>query len=250
MYLYGMLDEKKEWFADWFDTTYYHTLYQNRDDVEAKKFITRLVQELPLLEGAHVLDLACGKGRHAITLSELGFEVLGVDLSPNSISCAASFEDDHLKFAVHDMREVIVGERFQAIFNLFTSFGYFDSLEDNARVVSAISTMLEDDGLLVIDFMNAHRVIKQLVETESKTLDDITFNISREFDGTHIFKNISFFADGQNHYFTERVQGLFLADFTSLLESENFQILRTFGDFDLNPFNEDESDRLIIIAKK
>ena len=77
--------QSKDWFADWFDTSYYHTLYKNRNLVEAELFIQRLIQRLPLKEGDRVLDLACGKGRHAVTLSECGFDVLGVDLSPNSI---------------------------------------------------------------------------------------------------------------------------------------------------------------------
>ncbi len=250
MYLYRMIDEKKEWFEEWFDTTYYHTLYQNRNDAEAKQFITRLVGELPLKEGARILDLACGKGRHAITLNELGFDVLGVDLSQHSISCASICARNGLEFAVHDMRQVIRDEKFDAVFNLFTSFGYFDSLDDNASVVSAMSKMLIPKGILVIDFMNANRVLTNLVAEESKVLDGITFNITREFDGSHIFKHISFDADGKSHKHTERVQALKLDDFTSMLKAEDFQILRTFGDFDLNEFDEEKSDRLIIVAKK
>lgn len=239
----------KEWFADWFDTTYYHTLYKNRDISEAKQFIQRLIDHLPLKSNDYVLDLACGKGRHAVTLSECGFNVLGVDLSANSISEAKIFENDSLKFAVHDMREVIPNEQFDGIFNLFTSFGYFDSIDENQRSVDSIATMLKPNGVLVIDFMNAHQVVSNLVKKETKTVDDITFNIERKFDGTHIFKHINFNSDGQDHSFTERVQALNLNDFISLLKAANFKILDSFGDFDLNPFEENTSDRLIIVAQ-
>lgn len=239
----------KEWFADWFDTSYYHTLYKNRDMTEAEQFIRRLVDQLPLEKGARVLDLACGKGRHAVTLSECDFNVLGVDLSPNSIKNANKFENDTLKFAIHDMREVIPNEQFDGIFNLFTSFGYFDSIADNQRMVDSIAKMLRPNGLLVIDFMNAHRVVSNLVETESKTVDGITFDIQRRFDGTHIFKDINFDADGKNHSYTERVQGLKKNDFVSLLSNANFEILHSFGNFNLDEFEENSSDRLIIIAQ-
>lgn len=239
----------KEWFADWFDTTYYHTLYKNRDVSEAKQFIQRLIQHLPLKNNDRVLDLACGKGRHAVTLSECGFHVLGVDLSTNSISEARRFENDSLKFAVHDMREVIPNEEFDGVFNLFTSFGYFDSIDENQRAVDSIAKMLKPNGMLVIDFMNAHQVVANLVESETKSVDGITFNIERKFDGTHIFKHIRFTADDQDHEFTERVQALTLEDFSSMLDASNFKILDSFGDFDLNPFEETTSDRLIIIAQ-
>ena len=84
---------KKEWFEEWFDTSYYHTLYKHRNDEEAAQFIERIVAELPLKTGAHVLDLACGKGRHSITLNKLGFNVLGVDLAANSIDKAQVFKN-------------------------------------------------------------------------------------------------------------------------------------------------------------
>ena len=239
----------KEWFADWFDTSYYHTLYKNRDLTEAEQFIQRLIRYLPLEKDARVLDLACGKGRHALTLSECGFDVLGVDLSTNSINEAKNFENDSLKFLVHDMRKVIPKEQFDGVFNLFTSFGYFESIAENQLVVDSIAQMLRPNGILVIDFMNAHRVIANLVESETKIADGIAFTIRRRFDGTHIFKDIEFKVDGRDHSYTERVQGLTQADFISLLTAAHFDILHSFGNFDLDEFEESSSDRLIIIAQ-
>jgi len=239
----------KEWFADWFDTSYYHTLYKNRNVSEAKEFIQRLIAHLPLKKGDRVLDLACGKGRHALTLSECGFDVLGVDLSENSISIAQQFESDNLTFRVHDMREVIPNEQFDGIFNLFTSFGYFDSLDENQKAINSISKMLKPKGILVIDFMNVHQVVENLVKSEIKTVDGIEFNIKRSYDGKHIFKHIGFHADGQEHSFTERVQALELTDFSKLLHAANFRILDSFGDSDLSSFDEKTSERLIIIAQ-
>lgn len=241
---------KKEWFEEWFDTSYYHTLYKHRNDEEAAQFIERIVAELPLKTGAHVLDLACGKGRHSITLNKLGFNVLGVDLAANSIEKAQVFKNETLQFSVHDMREIIANQKFAAIFNLFTSFGYFDSINDNSKVIQAIDEMLEDEGLLIIDFMNATRVINQLVLQEIQTIDGLTFEITRNYDGTHIFKRIQFNDQGKAFDFTERVQALKIGDFTQLLVNNGFEIIRTFGDFQLNDYQENDSDRLLIIAKK
>ena len=88
--------KKAEWFAEWFDTSYYHTLYQHRNDPEAKEFIERLVAHLSLKPGTKVLDLACGKGRHSIYLNQMGFQVTGADLSSNSITIAKEFENETL----------------------------------------------------------------------------------------------------------------------------------------------------------
>lgn len=240
---------KNEWFATWFDTEYYHLLYNTRDDAEANRFIDNLMEDLKLPKNAYVLDLACGKGRHSRTLHLHDLDVLGVDLSENSIQCAKQFTDDNLHFMVHDMRNTLPME-FDAVFNLFTSFGYFDTLEDNATVIHSVHTMLKDNGLFVIDFMNGHKVARELVLSEVKSIGGIDFHIERKFDGNHIFKDISFKDKGEDYHFTERVQALGLSEFEGLLSAEGFEIVRTFGDFDLNPFNEQDSDRLIIVARK
>lgn len=240
----------KEWFADWFDTDYYHLLYKQRDNSEAAIFIKNLVHHLTLEKDSPVLDLACGKGRHSITLNQLGFDVLGVDLSANSITEAKKMENDTLHFQVQDMRYPIPNKQFGAVFNLFTSFGYFDSIDENTRVIKAIHQMLIPEGTLVIDFMNAKRIIAQLVAHEQKDTENITFNISRRYDGTHIFKDIQFTDQGKDFHFTERVQALFQNDFIQLLSTNGFRIITTFGDFSLNTFDEIQSDRLIIVAKK
>ena len=199
-----------------------------------------------------VLDLACGKGRHSLTLNELGFETLGVDLSPNSISIANESKKEGLSFEVHDMREVIEGRSFNAIFNLFTSFGYFDDLADNQRVCQSISDMLDSEGLLVIDFLNAQKVISNLVATETVLRGDIRFEIKRWATDGHIYKEISIHDPSQAALigpYTERVQALRVQDFQALL-APNFELLETFGSYSLAAFDSAISERLILIAKK
>ena len=241
---------EKEWFEDWFDTSYYHILYQNRNDDEARRFIHHLIDHLNLPKGAKVLDLACGKGRHSITLNELGYDVLGVDLSPNSIETASKHSNEQLSFKVHDMRERIQDHKFAAIFNLFTSFGYFTNERDNLAVLISANEMLEENGLLLIDFMNVKKVIQEMTSKETKTLNGIEFQISKYCDMQHIFKEIKFEDEGSDFHFTERVQILPFNKFEVLLQQADFKILRTFGDFNLSAFDENTSDRLIILAQK
>ena len=241
--------EQKEWFASWFDTPYYHLLYQNRSEDEAKAFIERLVDFLRLQPQTSVLDLACGKGRHARTLHALGLQVLGTDLSAQSINFAQNSASEGLRFQVHDMRETLPNERFGAVFNLFTSFGYFDETSDNRRVIDAIAEMLLPEGILVIDFLNAQRVRDTLVASEVAQRGTITFEIQREISHGKVVKQIAFTDQGQRFQYQEQVQLLELADFKKLLK-EQFQILHTFGDYALNAFEPSSSPRLILIASR
>lgn len=238
-----------EWYASWFDTSYYHLLYNHRNEEEAREFMERLVHFLALPPGSKVLDLACGKGRHARTLQALGLDVVGTDLSPQSIEFAQQYSNEHLAFQVQDMRIPLENAAFDAVFNLFTSFGYFDHLEDNLQVIKAIGSMVVPEGMLVIDFLNAERVKATLVPEEQVHRGTIVFNIKREVLNGKVIKHIAFSDQGKAFQYTEQVQLLGMSDFQTLLE-DHFRIQDVFGDYRLSPFDPDTSPRLILIAKK
>ncbi|SFT51471.1 Methyltransferase domain-containing protein [Lishizhenia tianjinensis] len=239
----------KPWFEQWFNTKYYHILYKNRDFDEAELFIDNLYNFMGL-SNEHVCDLACGKGRHSIYLNKKGLDVVGLDLAVQSIAQAKVHENEKLHFDTHDMRDVYEGAKFDVVFNLFTSFGYFDDQSDNLQVLKSVHQMLKPGGRLLIDFFNAKHVITNLVEDEVKEVDGISFHIERSFNGTHILKNIQFTAEEKEFDFTERVQAVSYDDFKRLLTEAGFEVKATFGDFKLNAFDEENSERLIIVANK
>jgi SAM-dependent methyltransferase len=244
----NQLKSTENWYTSWFDSPYYHILYKERNYREAQVFMDNLTHYLNLPEKAKVLDLACGKGRHAIYLNQLGFTVLGADLSENSIAEASKNTNETLHFKVHDMREPFE-EKFDAIFNLFTSFGYFENDEDNLTTLKAIKESLSDHGFAVIDFMNVTQVLETLVPEETKTVEGIDFHIKRYLKDDHIYKEIDFEDKGQKFHFTEKVKALTLKDFEELMEEAGIYLLDIFGDYKLKKFHKTDSERLIMIFK-
>ncbi len=236
------------WFASWFDTTYYHILYKERNYREAQLFMDNLTHYLNLPEKAKVLDLACGKGRHSIYLNQLGFDVLGVDLSEQSIAIASKNANENLHFKVHDMRLALDG-KFDAIFNLFTSFGYFESDEDNVQTLLSIKESLNEYGFAVIDFMNSDFVIENLVANEIKTVDTIDFHIKRYVENGFIIKDITFTDNNESFHFQEKVRAFTLEDFTQMMLDNGIFLLDTFGDYKLKKFYKKTSERLIMVFK-
>jgi len=239
-----------EWFETWFDSEYYHKLYQHRNDQEAEIFITNLLQHLQLSVGDNVLDLACGKGRHSIFLNKKGFRVTGVDLSSNSIQAAKKSKNASLDFLVKDMRESFAENKYDAIFNLFTSFGYFSSTSENLKVLNNIEKMLTEKGVFVIDFMNTTKVINGLIPKEEKLIDGTTFHISRRVENGNILKQIDFSDNKKDYSFQEKVQALSITDFKELIANTNLKIDFIFGDYNLGSFDENTSDRLILLGSK
>jgi SAM-dependent methyltransferase len=240
--------DKTTWYASWFDTPFYHILYKDRDYSEAQEFMKTLTEYLNIPEKGKILDLACGKGRHSFFLNKLGYDVTGADLSKNSISHAKQFENENLNFKVHDMC-LPFGEEFDAVFNLFTSFGYFENEADNLATIKSIKSNLNDFGFGVIDFLNTEHVIEYLVPEDVKTVDGIDFHQKRQVKNGWIIKDIKFTYEGENFAFQERVKAFTLNDFVTLFEQAGVYLLDVFGDYKLSKFKSKESERLILIFK-
>jgi cyclopropane fatty-acyl-phospholipid synthase-like methyltransferase len=232
-----------EWFRTWFDSPYYKILYSNRSEGEAALFIDNLLAFIDLPDGSRLLDLACGRGRHSVYLN-----VVGVDLSNNSISEAKKYENATLHFLTEDMRSFELGVKFDAIFNLFTSFGYFQSQEENKKVLQRIKLHLKNDGLFVMDYFNATKVEKGLIPFETKTIQGVEFNISKKIEDDQIIKTISFEGKEGKFEFQEKVQLLKAVEILEMISGQGLKIVRTFGDYFLNEFDETNSDRIIVIA--
>lgn len=241
---------QKEWFNEWFDSPYYHILYQNRDEAEARNFIDRLLGKLSPEPGNEVLDLACGKGRYSRHLAGHGLYVTGLDLSEKSIRYARQFETDHLSFFTHDMRHAFCANRFDLVFSFFTSFGYFDNDADHLKTFKNVATSLKSGGRFVLDFFNAQYIKDHLVAQESKEIEGIDFHLAKEIAGDYVVKSIDFEDAGQHWHFEERVRLFNSEDFESLLSRSGMQLLQVFGDYKLGEFDRTNSPRFILIAQK
>ncbi len=240
----------KEWFAEWFDTSFYHQLYKSRSYEEAQHFIDNLEKKLNFKDSDVFLDLACGKGRHSIYLNSKGYDVTGVDLSPNNIEAAKKSENEHLGFCVHDMRETFRSGSFDFVLNLFTSFGYFEENLDNFRAIKAVAENLKSGGILVLDYMNSAKAVKNLTKYYEKEVDGIKFIITKKIEYGFIVKNIDFDIGDEHHHFEERVRILTCEDFRNYFRKAELYCKEIYGSYDLKPFEVSESDRMIFVVQK
>lgn len=242
------MDKTANWFEHWFDTKYYHILYDHRDDEEAEFFMKNLILFLELEKGNRILDLPCGKGRHSVFLNSQGFDVVGADLSKNSIDFAKRFENKTLQFRVHDMRHVI-SKKYKAIFNLFTSFGYFDEDRSNIDVLKNFKNAIESDGHIVIDFLNIEKIKNNLKKEEVFEKGGIEFHVKRYIQNNFLIKNISFNTENKDHNYMEKVHCLTLEKAKEFAMEAKLDIKHLFGTYDLKPFDKITSDRLILILQ-
>ena len=242
---------EQNWFEDWFNSHYYHLLYSNRSNKEAEDFIDKLIAYLDITPNAKALDIACGKGRHAKQLATYGLDVTGIDLAAESIKAANESKNEHLRSFIHDMRLPFNEDGpFNYAFNFFTSFGYFENDTEDQAAFACFSNALLPNGKLIVDFLNVSYSISRLVPKETIIRNPISFHIERNMDGRYFHKSTSFEDAGKQYCFKERVRALQLEDFEKLCTLNGLQIIQTFGDYNLNTYDKDNSPRLIFIAEK
>jgi len=240
----------KEWFDEWFGSPYYHILYRNRDENEARNFLNHLFELLNFDKSQRILDLACGKGRHAIYLNQRGYTVSGIDLAEDSIRYARKFENEDLKFFIHDMREPFQNNQFDLVLNMFTSFGYFETREENLNVVRNVYTSLVEGGVFLLDFLNPYTAINHLQPEEKKEINGIQFHISKRLKEGFIQKDIKFTDQGKPYHFVERVKAIPRTEFLEYFKETDFEVNDIFGSYALDAYQKETSERMIFLLRK
>jgi SAM-dependent methyltransferase len=240
------------WFENWFDSPYYHKLYFDRDEEEASLFIKNLIAYLNPPTNSFMLDIACGKGRHSRTLASYAHYVTGIDISPSSIAFATQFNSDNLEFFQHDMRLTFRINYYNYAFNLFTSFGYFSTPRENDDALRTISQSLKPGGYFIMDYLNAVQVEKMLQPSEKKIIEGTTFNIKRYKTATHFIKQIQIedVALVTPILHQEQVAAYTLPILEKMFAKQKMKIIKVFGNYALDNFDEANSKRLILIAQK
>lgn len=240
------------WYEEWFDRDEYELVYAQRDEEEAEQVVD-LIETLADPEPeASVLDVGCGRGRHARALARRGYRVTGIDLSERSIEQARARTEEAglaIDFRVQDMRDPMGTAAFDGVVNLFTAFGYFDDEADHRRALQQMAGALRPGGWLVQDFLNTPHVIETLTPQTKRTRGDCTIEQRRWIDDGRINKAITIHQNGDAHTFHESVRLLTLYDFEALYEAVGLEMNAVRGDYDGAAYTP-SSPRLIMYARK
>ena len=252
-----------KWFKKWFNSGDYLDLYSHRNSKDAAKIAGLIFRNIKLPEGAKVLDLACGNGRHSIYFAKKGYDVLGIDLSPFLINSAKSKlkteyakHRENLSFEIRDMRSINHKNEFHLVVNLFSSFGYFESSRENQKVISSVSKSLVNKGYFFFDFLNTGYLEKNLVPFDYSAGNRKLIVQVREINKGFVVKNILIAkskhraAGLEVNHFQEIIKLYSIDDFSAIFPKHGLKIIKTFGNYSGSRFNKQKSERLIILAQK
>lgn len=236
-----------EWYEESFGEDYL-IVYKHRDFGGARKEVDLIIAWLDLPSGAKVLDLCCGMGRHSLALAEAGYEVTGVDLSEPLLREARSQNGaQQVTWLRSDMRELPLAGGFDAVVNLFTSFGYFDEDEEQIRVLREIHRMLKPGGKFIIDFLNPAHVIRHLVPHSTREDGENLIDESRRIENGYVKKDIILTSksDGTPRQYHERVKLYSLERFREMIQQVGLQLEAVHGSYDEDAYNAESSTRMI-----
>lgn len=212
------------------------------------------VLELP--EGSEILDIPCGFGRHSNILAEKGFKVTGIDFKPEFIDLAKknSLEKNlDVDFLVGDMRNLEFENRFDAVINFFTSFGYFDD-NDNFLTLKGMAKSLKLGGKVIIDMVNREWAINMTRENGLIWLlypDNKVFLANNSFDilsGRWVSDQV-IVDKGESFKQLQDVRLYSYTEYDFLLNILGLKIIAAYGDTEKNQYNV-KSKSMIIIAEK
>lgn len=245
------------WYTQIFNEDYFRTISKSspRQTRREAKFI---VDRLGIEKGARVLDLCCGYGRHTIELAKQGFDMVGLDLSMVMLKKAladAQAGNQIIKFVHGDMQKLTFKAVFDAVYNVQTSFGYFDDLR-NFKVLQGVYRALKPGGVLLIETINRDFVVEELPlrlwwkATECMLLEEIDME---HFTGVLKIKRSFVFEDSGRAPWEQNIHIRLYTpiELRAMLMRAGFNVLELSGDYSLpGAFFGATSPRIIFVAEK
>lgn len=248
--------------AEWYERSFgedYLLVYKHRDIQGAKREVHKMISWLGLSKGAQVLDLCCGMGRHSMALHEAGYEVTGIDLSGVLLKEARSNDPEGtVTWVQSDMRSLPLEGGFDAVVNLFTSFGYFERDEEHIKVLQEISRMLKPGGRFIIDFLNPQYTIAHLVSHSERVDEGQLIVENRVIEDGYVKKQITIkdhqisgsLDDSiqQPRNYLERIKMYSIDQLTEMLHAAGLRLDKVHGDYDEEEYDEAYSPRMIMVG--
>ena len=250
------MPQSHEWFEEEdFWINYAPIMFDDARWAEAPDVAEYVKKIAGLSEGDSVLDAGCGLGRISVELAVLGLDVTGVDIIQNELDAAAESaqaEGVPLKLINADLRTFKSDRLYDCTINLYTSFGYCDTIEEDMLILKNICNSLQAGGTFILECTSRESAIKYF--TKGEEFDRAGFHVTTQFEVVGAWEGLRSRwildnGDGK-HIEHEFVQRLYSApDLCDRLKECGFSTAQAYGDFDFSPYDENLRT-MILVAKK
>jgi len=245
------------WYVDFFRDDYLNVYDHQFTAERAEKEASFAAQALDLKAGARILDLCCGQGRHSVILARRGFQVTGIDLNSaylEMVQQSARAADVELTTIGADMRRIPFENHFDAIVNMYSSFGYLESEAEDLKVLKSAAKAIRPGGRLMLDMLNREWAVANYIQNDWHTGADGTLYVERrDLDLASSRMHVKFTIigpdGGRRDSVGHHIRLYTLTETTRLLQQVGLDVTAVFGGFDAEPYAI-ATRRMIIIAQK
>ena len=247
---------KKEWFENQdFWLNYSPVMFDNQHWAEAHGIAEQCCRIAQLSEGCSVLDACCGPGRISVELALCGMNVTGVDITQPFLDAAretAEAENVVLNLVNHDMRTYTPEKPFDAAVNIYNSFGYCESIDDDTKILEQIFKSLKTGGTFILECISREIAVQYYTDGEWFERAGLTvlteFGVVGAWEGLRS-KWILIDKDGKRteHEFDQRLYSA--ADLRDTMLDIGFSSATVYGGFNLTPYDH-SAKTMVIVAKK
>ena len=229
-------------------------MFHERRWEKAQEEVANIISLLNISETASVLDLCCGPGRHSLQLARQGFSVTAVDRTKMYLERArkqAETEGLKIEFIEDDMRRFCRPGSFDVAINLFTSFGYFEDMNDDRQVAANVYRSLRDKGVFLIDIMGKEVLARIFRERDWYELDNIMVLEERKVcaNWSWIENRWLMIKDGKMDEWKVSHRLYSAAELAALLSDCGFKAIDAYGDLTGAPYDH-TAKRLVLVAHK
>lgn len=232
----------------------YLDVYAHRDANDAKRAVDFCLTTLGLEAGDTLLDLCCGAGRHLALFEQRGVVCTGVDLSHDLLE-RARLDGVKSRLIRADVRALPVSDGvFEALVNLFSSFGYFEEEREHLVMLREARRVLAPSAGAMFDIMNPAWVASNLKTENEERRAGLVIHSLRRIDSLRrrVEKRVKVTREASGDLLTEYTESVRMfesSECDSLLAEAGFDVVARYGDFDGRTFDEVRSPRQIVYAK-
>ena len=252
-----MASQGSAWYVDFFRADYLNVYGHTFTEERAEKESAFVADALGLKPGASVLDLCCGNGRHSIQLAKRGLRVTGLDLNPEYLELAnnaAKASQLTIETVAADMREIPFEDKFDAIVNMYSSFGYLESEAEDLKVLESAARALKAGGRLLLDMLNREWAIDNYIQNDWHSGADGTLYVERrDLDLATSRMHVHFIVvdpgGARRESVGHNIRLYTLTEMTRLLARAGLRMAAVFGGFEGEDYGIG-TRRMIIAAQK
>lgn len=252
-----MATQSTTWYVDFFRDDYLHVYNHLFTPERAEKEVAFAQQALELKPGARILDLCCGQGRHSVPFARRGFHVTGLDLNAAYLEMAqesARASNVTLNTIAADMRQIPFQDEFDAIVNMYSSFGYFESEAEDLNVLRSAAKAIRPGGRLMLDMLNREWAVANYIQNDWHSGPDATLYVERrDLDLASSRMHVKFTMigphGGRRDSVGHHIRLYTLTETTRLVEQVGLNVTGVFGGFDGEPYAIG-TRRMIVLARK